>query len=62
MVSRNRTQHGTPVQVDRAALRRLRVRVVGARLAGEWQHDSDRLARVLLQLSRWDPAELEGAR
>jgi uncharacterized cofD-like protein len=56
VVSRNRAEHGTPVQVDRRGLRRLGLRVVGARLAGEWQHDSDRLARVLMTLSRWDPA------
>ncbi|HEX5260080.1 MAG TPA: gluconeogenesis factor YvcK family protein [Gaiellales bacterium] len=54
VVSRNRPQHGSPVLVDRGGLRRLGVRVFGARLAGEWQHDPDRLARVLVRLSRWD--------
>jgi hypothetical protein len=33
------------------------VRVFAARLAGEWQHDPDRLARKLVQLSRWDPTD-----
>jgi uncharacterized cofD-like protein len=55
LVSRNRAQHGVPVPVDRGGLRRLGVRVFGARLAEEWQHDTDRLARVLVRLSRWDP-------
>jgi len=54
VVSRNRPEHGSPVLVDRGGLRRLGVRVFGARLAGEWQHDPDRLARVLVRLSRWD--------
>ena len=44
VVSRNRAEYGTPVPVDRGGLRRQGVRVVGARLAGEWQHDPDRLA------------------
>jgi uncharacterized cofD-like protein len=57
VVSRNRPQHGSPVPVDRGGLRRLGVRVFGARLAGEWQHDPDRLARVLVRLSRWDREE-----
>jgi uncharacterized cofD-like protein len=55
LVSRNRAEHGIPVPVDRGGLRRLGVRVFAARLAGEWQHDPDRLARKLAQLSRWDP-------
>ncbi|MDX6533456.1 MAG: hypothetical protein QOJ13_817 [Gaiellales bacterium] len=53
LVSRNRAEHGVPVPVDRGGLRRLGVRVFGARLAGEWQHDPDRLARTLVRLSRW---------
>jgi uncharacterized cofD-like protein len=52
VVSRNRAQFGTPVVVDRGGLRRLGVQVVGARLAAEWQHDPDRLARVLVRLAR----------
>src|SRR3954451_8814248 len=55
LVSRNRAEHGVPVAVDRGGLRRLGLRVFGARLAGEWQHDSDRLARTLVRLSRWRP-------
>jgi hypothetical protein len=51
-VSRNRAEFGTPVVVDRGGLRRLGVEVVGARLAAEWQHDPDRLARVLVRLAR----------
>jgi len=54
-VSRNRAEFGTPVPVDRGGLRRLGMQVVGGRLAGEWQHDPDRLGRKLVQLSRWDP-------
>ena len=50
LVSRNRAKYGTPVLVDRAGLRRLGLRVFGARLAGEWQHDPDRLARSLVRL------------
>ena len=42
--------------VDRGGLRRLGVRVFGARLAGEWQHDPDRLARVLVRLSPLGPS------
>jgi uncharacterized cofD-like protein len=53
LVSRNRAEHGTPVPVDRGGLRRLGLRVFGARLATEWQHDPDRLARSLVRLSRW---------
>ena len=53
LVSRNRAAQGVPVAVDRGGLRRLGLRVFGARLAGEWQHDSDRLARTLVRLSRW---------
>jgi uncharacterized cofD-like protein len=52
LVSRNRAAQGTPVLVDRAGLRKLGLRVFGARLAGEWQHDSDRLARSLVRFSR----------
>jgi len=52
VVSRNRAEFGTPVVVDRGGLRRLGVEVVGARLAAEWQHDPDRLARVLVRLAR----------
>jgi hypothetical protein len=33
------------------------VRVFGGRLAGEWQHDSDKLGRTLVRLSRWKPAD-----
>ena len=40
-------------------LRRQGVRVFGARLAGEWQHDSDKLARTLVRLSRWNRDELQ---
>jgi uncharacterized cofD-like protein len=57
LVSRNRAEHGVPVPVDRGGLRRLGVRVFGGRLAGEWQHDSDKLGRTLLRLSRWKPAD-----
>ena len=57
LVSRNRAEHGIPVPVDRGGLRRLGVRVFASRLAGEWQHDPDRLARKLVQLSRWDPTD-----
>ncbi len=53
LVSRNRAEHGTPVPVDRGGLRRLGLRVFGARLATEWQHDPDRLARSLVRLARW---------
>jgi hypothetical protein len=28
------------------------MQVVGGRLAGEWQHDPDRVARLLLRLAR----------
>jgi hypothetical protein len=28
------------------------VQVVGGRLAGEWQHDPDRLARLLARVAR----------
>jgi uncharacterized cofD-like protein len=59
LVSRNRAEHGVPVAVDRGGLRRQGVRVFGARLAGEWQHDSDRLARTLVRLSRWNRDELQ---
>jgi uncharacterized cofD-like protein len=52
VVSRNRAEYGTPVTVDRGALRRLGVQVVGASMALEWQHDTDRLARVLVRLAR----------
>jgi 2-phospho-L-lactate transferase/gluconeogenesis factor (CofD/UPF0052 family) len=52
LVSRNRAEHGVPVAVDRGGLRRLGVRVWGARLATEWQHDSDRLARSLMRIAR----------
>jgi uncharacterized cofD-like protein len=52
VVSTNRTAQGTPVKVDREALRRLGVEVVGARLAGEWQHDPERLARTLMRVAR----------
>jgi uncharacterized cofD-like protein len=52
VVSRNRAQFGTPVPVDRGGLRRLGVGVAGGRLAREWQHDSDRLARILVRLAR----------
>ena len=52
VVSRNRAEFGTPVPVDRSGLRRLGMQVVGGRLAGEWQHDSDRLARLLVRLAR----------
>ena len=52
VVSRNRAEFGTPVPVDRGGLRRLGMQVVGARLAAEWQHDPDRLARVLVRLAR----------
>jgi uncharacterized cofD-like protein len=52
VVSRNRAEYGTPVPVDRGGLRRLGVQVVGGRLAGEWQHDPDRLARLLVRLAR----------
>ena len=34
-----------------------RGRYSGARLASEWQHDSDRLARTLVRLSRWRPGD-----
>jgi uncharacterized cofD-like protein len=57
LVSRNRAEQGEPVPVDRGGLRRLGVRVFGARLASEWQHDSDRLARTLVRLSRWRPGD-----
>ena len=59
LVSRNRAEHGVPVPVDRGGLRRQGVRVFGARLAGEWQHDPDRLARTLVRLSRWNRDELQ---
>jgi uncharacterized cofD-like protein len=52
LVSRNRAEHGVPVPVDRGGLRRLGVRVWGSRLATEWQHDSDRLARSLMRIAR----------
>jgi uncharacterized cofD-like protein len=52
VVSRNRAEFGTPVPVDRGGLRRLGVQVVGGRLAGEWQHDPERLARLLVRLAR----------
>jgi uncharacterized cofD-like protein len=52
IVSRNRAEFGTPVPVDRGGLRRLGVQVVGGRLAGEWQHDPDRLARLLARVAR----------
>jgi len=52
VVSRNRAEFGTPVPVDRGGLRRLGMQVVGGRLAGEWQHDPDRLARLLVRLAR----------
>src|SRR5262245_21384902 len=52
LVSRNRAEHGKPVPIDRGGLRRLGVRVYGARLAGEWQHDPDKLARTLVRLAR----------
>lgn len=52
VVSRNRAEFGTPVPVDRGGLRRLGVQVVGGRIAGEWQHDPERLARVLVRLAR----------
>src|SRR5947208_7316675 len=51
VVSRNRAEFGTPVAVDRGALRRLGMQVVGGRLAGEWQHEPDRLARLLVLLA-----------
>jgi uncharacterized cofD-like protein len=62
LVSRNRAEQGTPVPVDRGGLRRLGVRVFGARLAGEWQHDQDKLARTLVRLSRWDPRAVTEAK
>jgi hypothetical protein len=40
------------VPVDRGGLRRLGMHVVGGRLAGEWRHDPDRLARLLVRLAR----------
>jgi uncharacterized cofD-like protein len=52
VVSRNRAEFGTPVPVDRGGLRRLGVQVVGGRLAGEWQHDPERLGRLLVRLGR----------
>ena len=52
VVSRNRAEFGTPVPVDRGGLRRLGMQVVGGRLAGEWQHDPDRLARLLVRVAR----------
>jgi uncharacterized cofD-like protein len=52
LVSTNRAQHGRPVKVDRTRLAEMGVEVVGARLAGEWQHDTDRLARALVRLAR----------
>src|SRR5947199_7034399 len=52
LVSRNRAEQGMPVPVDRGGLRRLGVQVVGGRLAGEWQHEPDRLARLLVRLAR----------
>jgi uncharacterized cofD-like protein len=52
VVSRNRAEFGTPVPVDRGSLRRLGTQVVGGRLAGEWQHDPDRLARLLVRVAR----------
>jgi uncharacterized cofD-like protein len=54
VVSRNRAHYGTAVPVDRGGLRRLGVRVIGGRLAGEWQHDPEKLARLLVRLARWD--------
>lgn len=57
LVSRNRAEHGVPVPVDRGGLRRLNVRVFGGRLAGEWQHDADKLGRTLLRLSRWKSSD-----
>jgi 2-phospho-L-lactate transferase/gluconeogenesis factor (CofD/UPF0052 family) len=57
LVSRNRAEHGVPVPVDRGGLRRLGVRVFGGRLAGEWQHDADKLGRTLVRLARWKPAD-----
>ena len=59
LVSRNRAEHGVPVPVDRGGLRRQGVRVFGARLAGEWQHDADKLGRTLVRLSRWNRDELQ---
>ena len=52
VVSSNRPAQGTPVVMDRERLRAMGVRIVGARLASEWQHDAERLARVLLRLAR----------
>jgi uncharacterized cofD-like protein len=52
LVSRNRAGAGVPVTVDRGALRRQGVRVWGARLATEWQHDPHRLARTLVRIAR----------
>ena len=54
LVSTNRTEQGTPVRVDRAELRRMGLTVVGGRLAGEWQHDPERLARALLRVARME--------
>src|SRR3954463_4919739 len=59
LVSRNRAEHGVPVPVDRGGLRRQGVRGFGARLAGEWQHDADKLGRTLVRLSRWNRDELQ---
>jgi uncharacterized cofD-like protein len=52
VVSANRPAQGTPVIMDRERLRSFGVRIVGARLASEWQHDAERLAAVLVRLAR----------
>jgi uncharacterized cofD-like protein len=62
LVSRNRAAHGKPVRVDRDRLRELGVALFGARLAGEWQHDSQRLARALVRLAHRRPESGQGRR